>query len=64
MQVPLTSSDGTVLPVEMRNHALGAPELLLDESEFSASVRVREVVQEASSAGVPVYEKVIFEGLQ
>ena len=64
LRVPLDSADGTVKPTDMRNHVYGSPELLLDESAFSASVRIREVVAEASSVGVPVYEKIMFEGLQ
>lgn len=37
------------------------PTLLLDKSVFPASIRIREVLNEAKSSGVPSYDKLFFE---
>ena len=56
---------GRVLPLQLEQGVgQGGPVLLLDESEFPASVRVRKLALDAMQVGEPVSKKIFFEGLQ
>jgi hypothetical protein len=51
-------TDKTIKWLEFRQQS---PSLILDESDFQASIRIREEVEAAKSTGQPIYEKVFFE---
>lgn len=60
-----SSGSGTVLPLRVeQGSGTGGPELLFDESDFPASIQVRKIASDATRQGIPVNQKVFFEGLQ
>lgn len=56
--------DDTSGEVKSTEFAQTAPEIVLDESRFTSSVRIRAEAEVAKASGVPIYERVFFEALQ
>jgi hypothetical protein len=59
------SGDGTINTLFLEQGLFNdGPVNVFDESQFTASIRVRKFVEDATNAGLSVNQKVTFEGLQ
>ena len=56
--------DDTSGEVKSTEFSQTAPEIVLDESLFTASVKIRAEAEVAKALGVPIYERVFFDALQ
>merc|ERR1711988_257467 len=56
--------DDTSGNIDFTYFAQNAPTIVLDQSTFTSSIRIRHETEIAKSAGNPIYERVFFDALQ